>query len=378
MRKSHRVFHLIKSLGRGGAEVLLVEGLRQADRNSFTYGYGYFLPWKDAMVTSLRDFGGEVVCFDCNHFGTMMLSLPKVVKFLKHWRADLIHCHLPLAGIVGRLAAYSCGIPVIYTEHNVLARLHPLTRRANLLTWKLQDWVIAVSQEVNDSIESYAGKSVPVSVVRNGIPLDTFTTSEEDRAVVRARWGIPETAPVVGTVAVFRPQKDLQNWLKAAQLVKSRYPGVHFLLVGDGPLMSAVKSCADRLGLADVHFAGLQQNVSPYYSAMDVYFSSSVFEGLPLAVLEAMATKLPVVATRVGGVPEVVLESKTGFLVDPNHPEESAAKICELLPNERMRREFGSAGRAVIEQQFSMKRMMDQIEQIYLQVLDKKPQSGYL
>jgi glycosyltransferase involved in cell wall biosynthesis len=371
--KKYRVFHLIKSLGRGGAEVLLSEGLAFSNRDLFEYSYGYFLPWKNAMVSSLQDQGAKVFCFDCNHTGSMIFSIPQLTWFLKRLKVDLIHCHLPWAGVVGRLAARLARIPIVYTEHNVMERYHSWTRRANLLTWQLLDSVVAVSDEVNASIQKHAGNAVPVSVVRNGIAVNAFTSSPQERKRIRHELSIPQEAAVVGTVAVFRPQKDLHCWLRAARLIQAQVPGTHFLLVGDGILRKEIESLAESLGLSGVtHFTGLQQQVSPFLSAMDIYMNSSIFEGLPLALLEAMSASLPVVATAVGGVPEVIADAANGFLVPPRNPKALASKACLLLANPQIRAQFGTNSRRLVEQNFDIQRMVQDLEQLYLHVIQAR------
>jgi glycosyltransferase involved in cell wall biosynthesis len=377
MSRPYRVLHLIKSLGRGGAETLLKEGQKYSG-NSFQYAYGYFLPWKDALVSSLREAHAEVICFKSKHFGGMLLNVPRVSRFIKEWEADLVHCHMPLAGVIGRIAGRLQRIPVVYTEHNVMERYHPWTRRMNLLTWSLQSLVVAVSSEVESSIQSNAKKSVAVRVVQNGIPVDSFHPSDQERNTIRTQMSIPLDAFVIGNVAVFRPQKDLQNWIRAARTIRDRIPSAHFLLVGDGVMMPQVRSITSQLGLDGVvHFAGLQQDVRPYFSAMDLYMSSSIFEGLPLALLEAMAMRLPVVATSVGGVPEVVQMEKTGLLVPPGDAENLARQVNHLFSKgEQARRDLGIAGRRIVEERFGMKRMISELESIYLEVLQRRPIAG--
>ena len=125
MTRPLRVFHLIKSLGRGGAEVLLAEGLRVADRERFTYGYGYFTPWKDAVVPSLEAQGAGVVRFDARSNPAILLQAGRVAAFLRRWRADLLHCHLPVAAVAGRVAGKLTGVPVVTTEHNEVEHFHP-------------------------------------------------------------------------------------------------------------------------------------------------------------------------------------------------------------------------------------------------------------
>ena len=217
---SHRVFHLIKSLGRGGAEVLLAEGLTVADRDRFAYGYGYFLPWKDAIVPELDAQGAEVVCFEAKDNARILLAARRVAKHLRAWGADVVHAHLPVAGAVARLAGRLAGVPVVYTEHNLMERYHPLTRRLNLATWGQQAQAIAVSGDVEDSIRRHAGDRVPVRTVLNGVNTRSYDPANHDGTAVRAAWGIPADAPLVGTVAVFRTQKRLDHWLDVAQQVR--------------------------------------------------------------------------------------------------------------------------------------------------------------
>lgn len=371
-----RVFHLIKSLGRGGAEVLLSEGLRHSNREMFEFGYGYFLPKKTAMVSSLEEQGVEVVCFNAENSIHILSTAREVAKFLTRWQADLVHCHLPIAGVVGRLAGRMCGIPVIYTEHNRMERYHPLTRRLNLFTWGLQSRVIAVSAEVASSIGAHVRRPVPVDVVLNGVDLEHFSGERTDGTQVRRSLGIPTDAPIVGTVAVFRAQKALDDWLKAARQIVDRVPSVNFVIVGDGPLRMELADLSRTIGLAGVvHFPGLQTDVRPYLAAMDVFMSSSLFEGLPVALLEAMAMRCPVVATSVGGIPEVIRHGENGYLVEPRSPSNLANSVLDLLQSNERSRRFGEFGRNTIEGGFSLQRMNRQIEAIYLEAM-RDPVNG--
>jgi len=368
----YRVFHLIKGLGRGGAEKLLIDGLKCRDQE-FTYGYGYFLPWKDALVHDLKELGAEVVCFHKRTPAGIMLSYREIARFFQSWKPDLLHCHLPLAGIAGRLAARKSQLPVVYTEHNLFERYHPMTRFANLWTWSWQDHVVAVSGEVADSIRVHTNSQTPVRVIRNGILVESMLPSPEGRNAVRKKFNIPDDAPVIGTVSALRAGKNLLDWIRAAKLIVENHPDAHFLIVGDGPVRESLISEVAACGVQNrVHFAGLQQNVIPFYSAMDVFLSSSTFEGLPLALLEAMAMKLPVVATAVGGVPEVVMEGSSGFLVAPKHPELLADAVNQLLRHPELRTAFGTCGRSIVVERFSIQRMTQELEHLYSEIIERK------
>lgn len=368
-----RVFHLIKSLGRGGAETLLAECLRFSDRMRFVHEYGYFLPWKTAMIPALEEQDVKVVCFDCKSNREILLAARRVSAHLRDRRVDLLHCHLPVSGVVGRLAGKMAGIPVVYTEHNKMERYHPVTRRLNLMTWNWQDRVIAVSSEVSSSIRAHANGRVRVDVVLNGVDTDRFRRDQAGAEAVRRELGIPTRAPVVGTVAVFRVQKKLEDWLEAARLLHERHPDARFLLVGDGPLRNELTTLTRSLGLENiVHFPGLKEDVRPFLAAMDVFMVSSIFEGLPLALLEAMATECAVVATRVGGIPEVIRHGKNGYLVDPGQPGSLAQAASGILREPETKRRIGEAARKTIVTEFGLQRMTNRLEAIYLDVLTER------
>jgi L-malate glycosyltransferase len=365
-----RVFHLIKSLGRGGAEMLLPEGLRFADRERFHYRYGYFLPWKDAVVPALRAEGAEVTCFGGRSNPQILLAARRVAAYLRRTETDVLHCHLPVAGAVGRIAGRLAGVPVVYTEHNKQERYHGATRRLNRWTWRWQARVVAVSADVADSIRAHIGASVPVQVVLNGVDVVRFRRDAADPAPVRARLGIPPEAPVVGSVAVFRAQKRLDHWLEAAQRLRQRHPDVHFLLVGDGPLRGEVEQQIAARGLAGVvHLPGLQDEVRPFLAAMDVYLMSSIFEGLPVALLEAMSMECAPVCTAVGGIPEVIRAGENGILTPPDRPDELALAVHGLLGDVGRIRALGAAARRSVEARFSMRRMARELESLYTEVL---------
>lgn len=370
MTSTLRVFHLIKSLGRGGAEVLLAEGLTVADRDRFTYGYGYFLPWKDAVVPELKAQGAEVVCFEAKDNARILLAARRVAKHLRTWGADVVHAHLPVAGVVARLAGRLAGVPVVYTEHNLMERYHPLTRQLNLLTWRWQAQALAVSGDAEDSICRHAGDRVPARTVLNGVNTRSYDPANHDGAAVRSEWGIPADAPVVGTVAVFRPQKRLDHWLDVARQVSNVIPETHFLLVGDGPLRAEVEAGIRERGLGSVvHLAGLQEETRPYFAAFDVYLMTSQFEGLPIALLEAMAMAVPPVVTAVGGIPELVTDGHDGYLHSFAATGSLAESVVRLLQDAEHRDALGVAARQTVVKGFSMERMQGELETIYEHVI---------
>jgi L-malate glycosyltransferase len=367
-----RVLHLIKSLGRGGAEMLLPEGLRFADRDRFEYHYGYFLPWKDAMVSAIAEQDAPVTCFGGKNNLEILARTLKVREYILANDIELLHCHMPIAGTVGRILSRWMGIPVVYSEHNLQERFHPVTRTLNKLTWQWQDHVIAVSGDVAESIRKTMGEDVPVQVVLNGVDVERFHRNGQS-ADLPSSISIPSGAPVVGTVAVFRTQKRLDDWLEAARLIRKEIPEARFLLVGDGPLKAEVESAIKVKGLRDVVFTpGLIEDVRPFLASMDVYMMSSIFEGLPVALLEAMAFECAPVCTSVGGIPELISDGSNGRLVAPQRPEELASAVIDVLKTDGLRNRLAQAGRQTVIDGFSMQRMTRELEDIYTQVLDER------
>jgi L-malate glycosyltransferase len=373
IEKPIRVFHLIKGLGRGGAEVLLLECLRMSDRRRFCYGYGFFLPWKSAMARALEYEGGEIQGFATRGNLTMMLSAHRVARHLQIWRADVVHCHLPLAGVVGRIAGRLANIPVVYTEHNTLERYHRVTRQLNLCTWRWQSQVIAVSRDVATSLQRRVSADVPIDVVPNGVNTTHFDPRRVDGTAVRQQLGIGPDKPIVGTVAVFRVQKRLEDWMAAAARIHERMPQVRFVLLGDGPERSGLRALATSMGLDGVlHFMDAREDVRPVLASLDIYAMSSEFEGLPVALLEAMAMQRACVVTSVGGIPEVIRHGINGMLVPKRDPAALAGAIVQLLESPGVADAYGRAARQTVIDNFSMLRMVRDLESKYREVLHRR------
>ncbi len=371
-RSRIHVLHVIKGLGLGGAERLLEHGQRHVDRDRFRLSYVYFLPDKDALAGRLRDLGGEVTLLRAAGPLSLALSSGPLARHARSLAANLIHGHLPVSGVVARLAGRRAGVPVIYTEHSQHARHRLLTRWANRGTWGLQQHVVAVSEAVERSIPRRIRRRAALTVIPNGVPVDDLGPDPAAARRFRSNLGIDPDAPLVGHVAVFRREKRLDLWLEAAAALTRKLPSCRFALVGYGPQRSALEKQAARLGLGErVHFTGLLEDVRPALSALDLLLSTSRFEGLPLTLLEAMATSVPVVATAVGGVPELITHDQNGVLVESADATSLAEAVALLLEQPDRRRRLARAARATVAERFSSRAMQRRLEELYLQVLGR-------
>lgn len=334
-----------------------------------SFGVGYFVPWKDALVGEIRDLGVSVICFDAASPVAMLARRGAVANWIRRERFDLVHCHLPMSGVVARLAGRAAGIPVVYTEHNLQERYRFLTRQANRMTWSAQDAVVAVSEQVADSIDRLMGSRVPVRVIHNGVPSPSVRIFEEQARKLRQSMGFSPDRIVIGTLAVFRKQKRLDHWIEVAARARSADPRLRFLIVGDGPLRAQIAEKIATVGLSEVvRMPGLQNEPRPWLAAMDIFMSTSQFEGLPLALLEAMAMARPVIATRVGGVPEAVESGESGILSEFGDIDGLSAAVVRLAADSGARARIGEAARARIMSAFSMERMASGLESLYLSV----------
>jgi L-malate glycosyltransferase len=368
------ILHLIKSLGRGGAEVLLAEGLAVADRERFSYEYGFFLPWKDVVVPAIEAHGARVTCYDASGNLAMLLRAGRIAREVRERNISLIHAHLPMAGVVARLVGRMTGVPVVYTEHNLQERYHRLTRWLNTATWGLQAEGLAVSADVEASIRRHMDERTPVRTVLNGVNVGTYARGVLEGRDIRKELGIADDAPVVGTVAVFRTQKRLQDWMAVARQVVDALPEARFIVVGEGPERPAVETAITEHGLGNhVYLVGLQEETRPYFEAMDIYLMTSQFEGLPIALLEAMAMEVAPVVTSVGGIPELVRHDVNGRMKACGDIEGMARDVIEILRKPALRGELASAARQTVVDGFSMERMQRELENIYIEVLDRWP-----
>ena len=366
----NNILLLIKGLGRGGAEQILVSCARYGDTSRFRYEVAYLLPWKDAFVGSLRKAGVDSWCLDGARGAAWSVRLRTLVR---DHDIDLVHVHSPLPAVGARLAL-PLRKPIVYTEHNLWKRYHPATYWANLLTYPRNNHVFAVSSHVRDAVSyprPFNFLPMPrIETLYHGpdpAALDAVTSDLSDGA--KGDFGIPNDAPVIGTVANLKPHKGHDQLLSAAVQVRRSIPEARFVLVGQGPLERELRSRAHALGLDDaVLFTGYREDALRIARIFDVFVLPSVHEGLAIALIEAMALGKPAVVTRVGGLPEVVEDGKSGYIVPPNRPDELARRIVTLLQDGVLRESFATAARQRA-MGFSVVSAVHRIEDVYEELI---------
>ncbi|SFU55858.1 Glycosyltransferase involved in cell wall bisynthesis [Pontibacter akesuensis] len=346
--------------------MLLPETLKYHDKHKFEFHYIFFLPWKNQMVEAIEIHSGKVTCLEASNNIQIFQKVPALIQYIRQHRIQLIHCHLPWAGIAGRIAAKAANVPVVYTEHNNFSRYHSLTKIASRLTMQLNQLIIPVSGDAEQALRKFVSDA-KLKLILNGVDTVAFTRNNEKQDL-RRELNIPEEHIVVTTAAVFREQKRLDNFIKIAKGVSAKFKNVSFVLVGDGPEKEKILELSKPLlTVGNIYFAGLQQNVKPYFNITDIYLMTSDFEGLPIALLEAMSMGCAVVATSVGGIPEVIENGVSGLLSQAGDVDSLEKDVTLLIENKDMRVDLAIKARERIVQHFSMKKMVQELEDVYRQ-----------
>ncbi len=293
---------------------------------------------------------------------------------MKSGQYQIVHTHSSKAGILGRAAARLAGVPVIvHTIHGWSFHdfMPPLTRR--LYIW-LERWmasftdalIVVNNRDILKGLQAGIGRQEQYHRIRSAIPLDEFDNEKIDRIEVRLELGIPHDAVVIGNVGRFSPQKNPLDWVSVAAQVSRVCPEVFFLLVGGGPLLAEVEKKLQDEGISGrIVLAGLRRDVPRMLAAMDIFMLTSLWEGLPRVIPQAMAMKLPVLANRADGTIEAVQEGVTGFLCHPGNLQQMTEFCIRLVKDPLLREEFGSAGHALAHQEFNLNKMINDIDQLY-------------
>jgi glycosyltransferase involved in cell wall biosynthesis len=358
------ILHLIETSGPGGAERVLINIVENLDRAR--YGSVICLLKDGWLATQLRQRGFETITMP-QRTGHDPAWVYKCIGLIRRKRIAMLHTHEFGMNTYGSLASWFTRVPMIATVHGKAYYGERWRRRmAYRLVARRAVQMVAVAEDIRRFLIDRVG-AIPerVRTIYNGVDAKAVC-SAEDGARVRRELGIPEATPVIGTIANLYPVKGHTYLLKAAAEVAKVVPQAVWLLAGRGSLLGQLQDEACRLGIAErVRFLGFRDDPAALLQALDLFVLPSLSEGLSVAVLEAMAAGKPLVATDVGGNREVIVDSRTGFLVPPRDPSALAAKTMTLLRDKSLADLYGANGRARIHQEFSLERMVSAYEQLY-------------
>jgi len=362
-----RVLWLTKGLGPGGAERLVVSLAQNIDPDKFELRAAYLLPVKDHLVPEMEAAGVPATCL--NGTGAGVGWLARLRHLVAEHQPAVVHIHAPQPAAMARpvLRAMRRRRPaLVYTEHNTWAGYRLPTRLANAATFALDDHRFAVSQTAFDSIPRVLRSRTEVLV--HGVDLEAVRAHADARARVRAELGVADDQMLVVTIANLRQHKDYLTLLAAARRVADAGAPVRFAAVGQGPLEGQIRAEIGRLGLgATFDLLGYRADALDVLAAGDVFTLSSIAEGYPVSLMEALALAKPVVATAVGGIPEAVRDGVEGILVPPRSPGDLARALMSMASDPGRRAAMTDAASAR-SAQFDIRRAADRHAETYLRL----------
>jgi glycosyltransferase involved in cell wall biosynthesis len=372
MLRRNSLLFLTTGLAYGGAETQLVRLATRLKSRGWQVSVVSLMPPK-AYVEDLEAAGIPVFSLGIRRKLPDPRPVLRLARIIRKWQPDVVHSHMVHANLLARIVRPLAPFPILVcTAHNI-----DEGGRLREVLYRLTDLFCDLTTQVSQAgLERYVHVgAVPRHKIRyipNGVDTERFKPNLEDRLKVRKELGVDGFVWLA--VGRFDPQKDYPSMLQAFARVIHKHSNTMLLIAGDGPLRKTMENMTRDLGVEKyVKFLGIRQNIPQLMNAADAYVMSSSWEGMPMVLLEASATGLPIVATDVGGNREVVLDAITGFLVPPRNPEALAEAMLRMmdLPEEK-RREMGKAARKHIEENFSLDRVVDMWEALYKELLEQK------
>jgi glycosyltransferase involved in cell wall biosynthesis len=397
-----RVLHVITRMVRGGAQ-----------ENTLATAVGINgRGWESRLITGPALGPEGSLEPECVLSGLRMLRVPALVRevsprcdlaaiaqlarLIRRERPHIVHTHTSKGGMLGRIAARLCGVPVVvHTPHGHVFHSYEGQLKTQLFVRleracaRAADRLIALTDsERREHLDLGIGRPEQWVTVHSGVDFAPFEAERGSRDAVRAELGLPPDAVVVGSVGRLVPVKGHAYLIEAIARLGVRRPGLHLLLIGDGPLRARLIDRARSMGMqvsnegtwvapgqpgsATMHVLGLRRDVAPLLAALDLFVLPSLNEGMGRALVEAMAMELPCIASRVSGVPDVVEDGLTGVLVPSRDPSALAREISTLIEARERAREMGRRGRCKVVPEFSVERMIAKLESVYRELLEAK------
>jgi len=294
-----------------------------------------------------------------------LIAVRKLKKIVKENSVDIVHMHSSRAHSLGFWAVRDLDCKTIVSRR---LDFHIRKNFYSKLKYRSVDKIIAVSQAVKDVLVSDGIDKEKIDVIHDSCDWKKYQNPNGE--YLFSELNLDRRKSIVGIIAALAWHKDHENFLRAARIVKNRLPSVQFLIVGEGERLSKIKSLTKRLGLeADVKLLGFRKDIPQILSIFNVFVLSSSWEGLGSVLLEAMASHLPIVATKVGGIPEIIKDEENGFLVEPQQSDSLAEKIVLLLKNKTKAKQMAENGFHVVKEKFSVEKMVKGTIKVYEQLL---------
>lgn len=368
-----KILHLISSEGFYGAEnvvAALAGDLQQSGHSTCIGVFENTHASPNSVAAQFESRGLQVVRIPCR--GRLDLkTVPRIREIIKAQEADLVHSHGYKSDIYAWLAARRMHVPLLATSHLWTRQTAAIRFYEFLdgLVLRRFHAVTAVSGRIAEQLRQAGVSPGKITVIDNGIDLRPFQSADPSlRTELRAG-----ERPLIGTVGRLTTQKGIEYFLATARQLLDEFPDLLFVIVGDGPDREKLMQMAKDLKMAkSVAFTGARKDMPGVYASLDVFVLASVAEGMPMALLEAMASGRPVVATAVGAVPEIVASGKTGMLVQPKDAAGLANAIATLVRGPALRDRVARSGQTAVRERFSSQVMTQRYCQLYADLLGRK------
>ena len=365
------IIHFVFSMARGGQEKMLLDLALIQKKQGHKVRVLCITTKEGPFAEALEEKGVPVHAYG-KKTGFSFALLRCLKKEFQSWKIDVVHTHNPVPNFYGALAAKWARVPVVInTRHGMGAGAKNRAYKFSLLFTNKVVFVCKKAQE--HFINRRIVKSSMAQTIYNGIPLEQYATkiSESDRDNFLKILGLKPENKIIGVVARLEPLKDISTFLKVAKIVCSKYPSCRFLIVGDGSLAKDLKQEAKSLDIEKkAVFLGDRRDVDKLLQIMDIFCLTSVSEGTPLTLIEAMASEKPIVATRVGGVPEVVIDRSNGYLKEPGDSHGLTEAIMDLLENSEVRKQMGEKGYKRAFEFFHVNIMAKNYQNLYTNIVE--------
>jgi sugar transferase (PEP-CTERM/EpsH1 system associated) len=356
-----KILHLILSLNIGGLEKFVLDLCR-----NYPKGVSPEIVCLEE-IGELGKYCDNCGCISLNkRDGINLPIIKKICKIIKDNKIQLIHTHNQGPNFYGAISGFLCGIPVVHTKHGQ----NDFENKKRVLLDKISSFfttkIVCVSRDAeNLCIDVVRIPRKKVRVILNGIDTVKFQPKRTAKSI------FGENEIIIGNVARLAEEKDHLTLLEATKILKKWDLNIKTVIVGDGILREKLESISRSYGLNDhVVFLGMRDDIDQIVPEFDIFALSSISEGVPLTLLEAMSCELPIIATNVGGNPEVVIDGETGFIVPPRDPVAIAEKIRLLIDNQDLRKLMGNKGRIRAEEKFSIKNTAREYYSLYCDVLN--------
>lgn len=295
----------------------------------------------------------------------------RLKRILRRIRPDVVHSHGSKGGVLGRLAAHAGGVRgIVHTPHNYVFQWHAGLRRRFYLAVerfcarRCTRMISVGPGQERVALDARVAPEEKLVLIENAVEADRY--GRVPRRDARRPLGLSEEALVVGNVARLVPQKGCRTFVRAAARIAREVKEARFVMVGGGPLTRSVRELADELGLKErLLMLGHREDVERIYPAFDAFVLSSIYEGLPYVILEAMASSLPVVATAIPGSGDLVRDGETGYLARPDDARDVAEKVLRLLGDAPARARMGGRGRRTVEESYGLSRFIRSHAELY-------------